>query len=469
MIFDNLNKLEKKNFFAIIVGSGPAGISLALKLEQKGYECLILEAGSFDYNSENDYFINGEVIGDKYNDLKSTRSREFGGTSSRWGGNCSILKENDFNNWPITKKDLDIYINDARKILNIRNYLYHTKFSENLDYFNVEWSNVKFKEKYFEYIKNSKKIFLSLNTVFCNLVGKNGKVEKIKCYKNEFFFLKLKNVIFSCGGIENSRLLLISKKLDKSLFKFELPIGNFFMDHPKHEVGKGILVYNKFKNFIKEQKLFNFPVLECKNITLSLNNDLIKNENILNSGLEIKLKRTNPNSNIIRQASCVAPKFIQKIYSSFSSKDIYEFNLKIIQEQFPYNYNRIELGSKIDPLGFPLANVYWKKTSLLKKSALRIIDEFSNVLLDQDFGRLSINNNILSDKNYKLVLGYHQLGGTRMGTNSKDSVVDKNLLVHGFSNLYVNGSSVFSTGGFAYPTFSIVQLASRLGDHLAKV
>ena len=56
-----------------------------------------------------------------------------------------------------------------------------------------------------------------------------------------------------------------------------------------------------------------------------------------------------------------------------------------------------------------------------------------------------------------------------MGTNSKDSVVDKNLLVHGFSNLYVNGSSVFSTGGFAYPTFSIVQLASRLGDHLAKV
>ena len=91
MIFDNLNKLKKKNFFAILVGSGPAGISLALKLEQKGYECLILEAGSFDYNPENDNFINGEVIGDKYNDLKSTRSREFGGTSSRWGGNCSIL------------------------------------------------------------------------------------------------------------------------------------------------------------------------------------------------------------------------------------------------------------------------------------------------------------------------------------------------------------------------------------------
>ena len=67
------------------------------------------------------------------------------------------------------KKDLDIYANEAREILNVRNDLYHNKFSENLDYFNVEWSNVKFKNKYFNYIKNSKKIFLSLNTIFCDV------------------------------------------------------------------------------------------------------------------------------------------------------------------------------------------------------------------------------------------------------------------------------------------------------------
>ena len=55
-----------------------------------------------------------------------------------------------------------------------------------------------------------------------------------------------------------------------------------------------------------------------------------------------------------------------------------------------------------------------------------------------------------------------------MGKNINDSVVDKNLLVFGFKNLYINGSSVFRTGGFAYPTFTIVQLATRLGEHLIK-
>ena len=157
MIFDNLEQIENKSFFAIIVGSGPAGISLALKLEKKGYKSLILEAGSFDFKIENEKYIDGETVGDKYNDLKTARSREFGGTSSRWGGNCSILKDEDFSEWPIKKKDLDIYANEAREILNVRNDLYHNKFSENLDYFNVEWSNVKFKENILIILKIQKK------------------------------------------------------------------------------------------------------------------------------------------------------------------------------------------------------------------------------------------------------------------------------------------------------------------------
>ena len=468
MIFDNLEKIENKSFFAIIVGSGPAGISLALKLEKKGYESLILEAGSYDFNVENEKYTDGKTIGDQYNDLKIARSREFGGTSSRWGGNCSILKDEDFFEWPIKRKDLDIYENEAREILNVRNDLYHSKFSESLDYYNVEWSNVKFKKKYFKYIKNSKKIFLSLNTIFCDLHGKKGNVEKVRCFKNRFFFIKSKNIILSCGGIENSRLLLLSQKNNKSLFKFDLPIGKYFMDHPKHNVGKGILIYKKFSSYLKNQNLFNFPSLECKNITLSLNNDFLKKNQILNSGLELKLKRTNPNSNIVREASCIAPRFVQNIYSSFFSKDVYEFSLKIIQEQFPFNYNRVVLGAKNDPLGFSLPTLYWIKTSLLKKSAIKILNEFSSILLDQELGRLTINNNILNNKDYKLTLGYHQLGGTRMGLDFKNSVVDQNLLVHGFKNLYVNGSSVFRTGGFAYPTFTIVQLASRLGDYLTR-
>jgi len=468
MIFDNLEKIKNKLYFAVIIGSGPAGISTALKLEQRGYETLIIESGSLNYNSENEKFLDGEVIGDDYNDLKTSRLRQFGGTSEIWGGNCSILKDSDLDDWPIDKIDLDKYRNEAIKILNIRNDLYHKKFSENLDYFNIEWSNVKFKEKYFKYIKKSKKISLSLNTTFCNLEGENGNVKNIICFKKNFFKINSKNVILSCGGIENSRLLLICQKKNNSLFKHQLPIGKYYMDHPKHDVGKGIIVYKKFKNYLKKKNISNFPTLECKNISLSLNKNFQSLENILNSGIQLKLKRASPNSNLIRQANCVAPRFIQNIYSSLMSKDVYEFNLSIIQEQFAYKNNRIELSSKLDPLGFPLPIVYWKKTPLLKKSALKMMNEFSDILIAEDLGRLSLNNNILNEESYKLTLGYHQLGGTRMGNKIENSVVDENLLVHGFKNLYVNGSSTFRTGGFVFPTFTIVQLATRLADHITK-
>ena len=59
--------------------------------------------------------------------------------------------------------------------------------------------------------------------------------------------------------------------------------------------------------------------------------------------------------------------------------------------------------------------------------------------------------------------GGHHMGGTRVGINSNDSVVDKNLKVHGVDNLFLAGSSVFASAGYSNPTFTIVQLSLRLG------
>ena len=49
------------------------------------------------------------------------------------------------------------------------------------------------------------------------------------------------------------------------------------------------------------------------------------------------------------------------------------------------------------------------------------------------------------------------------------SVVDKDLKVHGISNLFINGSSVFRTGSYNHPTYTIVKLALRLSNHLSKL
>jgi choline dehydrogenase-like flavoprotein len=45
-------------------------------------------------------------------------------------------------------------------------------------------------------------------------------------------------------------------------------------------------------------------------------------------------------------------------------------------------------------------------------------------------------------------------------------VVDANSRVHGVSNLYVAGSSVFPTSGIGNPTLTLLAMTMRLSDHL---
>lgn len=65
--------------------------------------------------------------------------------------------------------------------------------------------------------------------------------------------------------------------------------------------------------------------------------------------------------------------------------------------------------------------------------------------------------------------GYHHMGGTRMHKNPNYGVVDENCKVHGSKNLYVIGSSIFTTGGHNNPTLPIIQFTLRLADHLIKI
>ena len=60
----------------------------------------------------------------------------------------------------------------------------------------------------------------------------------------------------------------------------------------------------------------------------------------------------------------------------------------------------------------------------------------------------------------------HHMGGTRMGTDKFNSVVNKDLKVHNINNLYISGSSNFVTGGYTNPTYTIVQLAIKLADKI---
>lgn len=64
--------------------------------------------------------------------------------------------------------------------------------------------------------------------------------------------------------------------------------------------------------------------------------------------------------------------------------------------------------------------------------------------------------------------GFHHMGTTRMADDPKAGVTDGFGKVHGVANLYVAGSSLFPTGGWANPTLTMLALALRTADHIAK-
>ena len=66
-----------------------------------------------------------------------------------------------------------------------------------------------------------------------------------------------------------------------------------------------------------------------------------------------------------------------------------------------------------------------------------------------------------------MIAGRQHMCTTRMSPSPAAGVVDTDCRIHGMTNLYIAGSSVFPTPGFAKPTFTIVQLALRLGDHMS--
>jgi choline dehydrogenase-like flavoprotein len=55
-----------------------------------------------------------------------------------------------------------------------------------------------------------------------------------------------------------------------------------------------------------------------------------------------------------------------------------------------------------------------------------------------------------------------------MHVDPKQGVVDEHCRVHGVGNLYVAGSSVFPTGGYANPTLTLCALAIRLADRVKR-
>ncbi len=139
-------------------------------------------------------------------------------------------------------------------------------------------------------------------------------------------------------------------------------------------------------------------------------------------------------------------------------------------EQIPDKRSRVYLGDSKDSLGQRKLVVDWNVNETDKRTIRILALEAAKELARLDVARVKIHKKILDQSGEYYIGGHcHQMGTTRMAANMGDGVVDSNSKVFGIDNLFLAGSSIFSTGGAVNPTFSVVQLSIRLAEHLSHI
>lgn len=128
-------------------------------------------------------------------------------------------------------------------------------------------------------------------------------------------------------------------------------------------------------------------------------------------------------------------------------------------EDMPQPGNRITLTDELDAFGVPVANIHY--------------DDHPNDLKLRSHGykTLSAIHAAAGAKRSIEAPSYpasHNLGSNRMAAKAEDGVLDSNGRAWEVPNLFISDGSTFSTGGACNPTLTIVALAIRQADFMAK-
>ena len=476
MIFNDAAEFRASSFLprVCIVGSGPAGVSVALKLAAARVPCVLLEAGADEWTEESQDAYRGEVVGDHYFDLDMARLRYFGGSSNHWAGWCRVLEPHDFaakayvqhTGWPIGRGDIDPYLDETRDVLDLAPFQPDQPVSNDFRWFEMQKSHpVRFREKYAGPLAESRMIALVLNTQVDELVGDGTAVTaaKIRSRGTAAGELVAPWFVVATGGLENSRLLLWSnERSNGGVVPHATALGRYWMEHPMFEVGTGFVTDVDAMAFDTEGDAFFAPSVEA-----------MAAREVLNFHVQVESMPYHGVKKFIADTACLMPETTEWVSRTLGAHLQCSARLHMAWEQPPRAHNRVALSTaERDAAGIPRIELHWTKDDLDRRTMLEGIRMFGEAFARADLGRVRISDWVRDGGDWPddmEIAGNHHMGGTRMGDNLSTSVVDGNCKVHGMANLYVAGSSVFATSGQCTPTTTITALALRLGDHLGRV
>ena len=511
-----------------IVGAGAAGITLARDLMHAGINVLLLEGGGKDFDSQTQALFEGRNIGMEYYDLDQSRLRFFGGTTNIWGGRCIPLDPIDFkkrdwvphSGWPITAEDLAPWYKKAQETLQLGSYNYGEDLWDEIgdtppgfspgSLGTAFWRFDNVKER-FSWSRCSDlvasktvNVVLHANAVHIQASEYANSVQhiEVRALSGEIVQIQARHFVLACGAIENARLMLASSDVEPTgIGNSRDQVGRYFMEHPHGRVG-----------FIETERPFDLWALFRKRFrpgqtdiapSLVASEALQQRLGVLNSAMTFKLQRDprrgvsldrraylslkhslNPtrSGRMLWHAYRSVRAFLQRHLRlpverarvKYGKAGLYVMTRA---EQAPNPDSRVKLSADMDSFGKPRADLDWRLNAQDKQTVKKLGQALGSELEQLSLGKLHLSDWLNTESldwpvdptvSNHPIGGYHHMGTTRMSDDPSRGVVDRNLGVHGYSNLHIAGSSVFPTGGWANPTLTIVALSHRLADYLGK-
>lgn len=509
-----------------IIGAGPAGMAVAKEFDGSKTIVTVVESGGFGFDPETQKLAEGDVVGLPYMPLSAARLRYFGGTSNHWGGNVRPLDPIDFeyrpwipySGWPFGINELLPYYERARQFcglpkeaFDIRHWsqavgAYTWNFADHAIqskvFHTLGGPNLLFGVRYRELFHRSANITTLLNA---NVVGINTDTSasnvsglRVKTLSGKVLTLKSRFYALAAGGIENPRILLNADQTNPyGLGNDNDLVGRFFMEHltvptfgefhpsdaeidpgfykgDAHDWGSAWGILTLAPEQIRKYKLANLRY-QLSKVTNAFNVNMEQEgmQSLKQVGRDIGARKI-PNdfgrhiANIIADIDYVGSAGYQRIFHG-PDYPLVKIDIVVIAEQVPNPDSRVTLNNQRDALGLKQAVLDWRVSELDSINVARSAEILANSFGFSGLGRLieRIGSDVFDSINPHPHI--HHMGTTRMHVNPKNGVVDPNCLVHGMTNLFVAGSSVFPTVGNVNPTYTIIALGIRLADHIKKV
>jgi choline dehydrogenase-like flavoprotein len=508
-----------------IVGGGAAGITLAQEFAGQSTRVALIESGDFEFQRGAQALYGGNNIGLPNYATARSRWRRFGGSTTQWNGKCRPLDTIDFevrdgiahSGWPFDRAALEPYYRRAQRICSLGRY----------DYSCSSWLSAAGDSLFAEDECLESRIFQfgfprDFGQVYRAALQAAGNIDvylhanlieiELDAYARQVTGLCVATLsgrrmrfvaatyVLACGGIENARLLLASNRVASAgVGNGQDLVGRFFMDHPyfllghyqpaRPEYDTNIYAIEDFERVGSEQQV---------NAAWSLNERTLREQRLNGSAVFFvrrPLYKTQP-----EYYSSGGKSFIQLIdvlrrrdlaqgrLASHAGNLVLGFRdvsvllgrqianmvrprpvlaLQAVMEATPNPVSRVTLGERRDRLGMPRVRVDWRLNASDQRGLRLLIATMQAQFARRKLGPLIVNDSQdAAGWPISMTGGRHHMGTTRMHADERQGVVDANCRVHGCANLYIAGSSLFPTGGYANPTLTIVALAVRLADHL---